>query len=574
MDDADVKLLRQYLSPVLAELNVDVVLQGHDHVLSRGFVKPNGYKADITAKESDRIYSATAPGYTPLYYVANCGSTLKFYSPLKDNSWISNYDPVAPDYEFLDIDSAMPQGTALNPLGPCTDDEQDGKVEGYYRAPTFVAVTVSPDSIKFDTYMTGYDNANNKIVKDTFLYDSFTLNKAKAEVKLTAENTSINADNNGSTVLKITGTNIDISKATIKYEYFEPYKRNILNITNDGKITVLNRPSDDTSAKIWAEVSYNGTTYISNPVDIKVNIMQPARINGSDRFETAVNAAEKYYPLSGSVILAADTNDYADGLSAATLAGAIDAPVLLVKTNETPESVSKYLAYAGVKNVYLLGGNTVISDSIEKTLKDAKYNVTRIAGTDRAETAAKVALKVKELGGAIKDTAVIVNGYAPADAMLAASLAADGMPLLMVNKSDVPDVTKDALSQLSIKNAIIVGDTGVVSKTVIDELTGVIKGSIEQIGGNDRTATALALARKLNKPNQIIVGYTSLADAVSAGYASKLENASILYTQKGQLNKELADYLNKANSGNRAIIFGGTGAVSRNVEDSIRTILK
>ncbi|MDK2991096.1 MAG: hypothetical protein PWP48_329 [Clostridiales bacterium] len=577
MDDADVKLLRQRLAPVFAELDVDMVLQGHDHILSRGFVKLNGYKADVTEKIGDRTYSATAPGYAPLYYVANCGSTLKFYSPLKGNDWISEYDPVAPDYGFLDIDSTMPVGHELNPLGPSTDDEQEETNPDFYRAPTFVAVTVSEDNIKLDTYMTGFDSETNTIVEDTFLYDSFTLNKSDVDVSLAADEDSISADSNGTVKLSIAakdeaGKDIDLSKATVKYE---SYNDDVLKIAADGTVTVQNRPADDMTVNVWAEVDYDEDTYISNLVPITVDIVPPARISGGNRFETGVAAAKKYYPLTSTVILAVNTNDFADGLAANVLAGTLKAPVLLIDTDEIPAAVNEYMMHAGVNSVYLLGGTTIISQDIEKELTDKKYKVTRIYGDNREATAAEIAKKVKELGGQLKDTAIVVNGYAPADALAAGPAAADGMPLLMVNKYGIPDVTKNALKELGIKNIIIAGGTGVVSSAIADELKGLVSGTVERAGGADRIATSIALAKELDLPNAIMVGYKGLPDAVAAGYVGSIETGAVLYTQQKQLDKNVDAYLNGIiNADSRIMIMGGTGVVDSSVEGYIRSKIK
>lgn len=177
MDDSDVIFNRKYWGPIFAEIGVDAVLQGHDHVLSRGFVKADGTKADVTQKVSDRVYTAKQPQNAPLYYVGNTGSTLKFYAPILNNDWIQAGDPVAPDFGYLDVNSALPAGHPLNPLGPCTNDDLEGIDPNFVRLPTFTAVTVSKDKIKYETYMTGFDKETNSIVKDTFLYDSLTVKK-------------------------------------------------------------------------------------------------------------------------------------------------------------------------------------------------------------------------------------------------------------------------------------------------------------------------------------------------------------------------------------------------------------
>ena len=171
--DSDVINARQYWSPIFAELDVDVVLQGHDHVLSRGFVTAEGNNVKNTQevnyqKVGDRTYTAENPSNAPLYYVGNCASTLKFYSTVANMG--AN---AAQDYGFLDINSARNAGHAQNPDGPRTIDSSDAKVT----YPTYTAVTVTENSITFNTYFFQYDSVTDLIVTEPFLYDSFTVTR-------------------------------------------------------------------------------------------------------------------------------------------------------------------------------------------------------------------------------------------------------------------------------------------------------------------------------------------------------------------------------------------------------------
>jgi|GEM_PF-792566 len=219
MDDSDIIAGRKFWSPVFAGLDVDVVLQGHDHVLSRGFIEADGTKADITSKVADRTYRAAEPQNAPLYYEGNCGSSLKFYAPLANNDWITEGDPVAADYGFLDLNSAEPAGHALNPLGPCTNDELEGIDPSYVRTPTFTAVTVAENSIKFETYMTGFDSSNNAVNRDTFLYDSFTLNKSDSIPKYSLAPVANAAYDIGATSDGI--KTMTVKSGTTGFKYFE-----------------------------------------------------------------------------------------------------------------------------------------------------------------------------------------------------------------------------------------------------------------------------------------------------------------------------------------------------------------
>ena len=174
MTDSDATDARKYWAPIFAELDVDVVLQGHDHVLSRGFVDANGNNARSTQdinyqKIGDRTYTAEKPSNAPLYYVGNCASTLKFYSATAGNAALA-----APDYGFLDINSARDAGHTQNPDGPRSLDSSDAKLT----YPTYTSVTVTADAITFETYFFQYDSVTDLIVTQPFLYDSFTVTRA------------------------------------------------------------------------------------------------------------------------------------------------------------------------------------------------------------------------------------------------------------------------------------------------------------------------------------------------------------------------------------------------------------
>jgi hypothetical protein len=182
MDDSDVIYNRRFWAPQFAALDVDVVLQGHDHVLSRGFVAADGYKVDVTRQIGDREYMAKDPANAPLYYVGNTASSLKFYAPIMSNAWILPGDPVAPDFGYLDINSALPAGytnaagEVLN-AGPCTNDDLEGTDPDFFRTPTFTSITVTNGYIEFNTYMTGYNQYTNQVVEDTFRYDTIKVTR-------------------------------------------------------------------------------------------------------------------------------------------------------------------------------------------------------------------------------------------------------------------------------------------------------------------------------------------------------------------------------------------------------------
>lgn len=157
--DSDVIEARQYWAPTFSELDVDVVMQGHDHVYSRGFVTSDGYNANPTTDEDGSIIN---PENAPLYMVGGHAGGLKWYS--KKNYTVGTGDPLAPGYSFLDVNS--------------TDTGSDVKKEQ-----VIVEFEVSENDLSVNTYMMKYDTDTDAITTDKYLYDSFSVTKDSVNVE-------------------------------------------------------------------------------------------------------------------------------------------------------------------------------------------------------------------------------------------------------------------------------------------------------------------------------------------------------------------------------------------------------
>jgi hypothetical protein len=158
--DADVVEARKFWCPKFAELDVDMVLQGHDHVYSRGFVTASGYATERTVNEDGSI---NKPTNAPLYMVGGHAGGLKWYS-LKNYS-VASDDPIAPGYSFLDIDSANPA------------DNEDGIGSDVKKEQVIVEMEVSATSVEVNTWMFKYDTNSDTITTPKYLYDTMTMTR-------------------------------------------------------------------------------------------------------------------------------------------------------------------------------------------------------------------------------------------------------------------------------------------------------------------------------------------------------------------------------------------------------------
>ncbi len=155
--DNDVIAARKYWCPIFAELDVDLVLQGHDHVYSRGFVTENGANANPEVKEDGTIIQ---PDNAPLYMVGGHAGALKWYS--KKNYTVTEGDPLTLNYEFLDVNS--------------TDTGSDVKKEQF-----ITMLEVSNESINVVTTCFKYDTATDAITTEEYVYDEFTVERDLAD---------------------------------------------------------------------------------------------------------------------------------------------------------------------------------------------------------------------------------------------------------------------------------------------------------------------------------------------------------------------------------------------------------
>jgi putative cell wall-binding protein len=132
-------------------------------------------------------------------------------------------------------------------------------------------------------------------------------------------------------------------------------------------------------------------------------------------YETSAKIAANVSTCTEWAVVVSGTS-YPDALSANYLAGALtnsasgytpyNVPVLSVGTDAVPASIAAYMASAGVKNVYIVGGTSAVSAAVQTALQatsatkctgastigstapvpNQKLNVVRLAGADRYAT--------------------------------------------------------------------------------------------------------------------------------------------------------------------------------------------
>ena len=175
--DRDIVEYRKVLNPIFTEIGVDMVLAGHDHVYSRGFVDKDGNKASkvneaLTKEKGHTVYDSVQGA--PLHLVAEHAGGLKWYSTR--NYTPSDNDPIAPAYGFLDINSADSKHPEI------ADPNYYTISSTWLYDQTFVEIEASETEVHFVTYKLNYDFSFNQLKKDLNVYDEFTIVREKPEI--------------------------------------------------------------------------------------------------------------------------------------------------------------------------------------------------------------------------------------------------------------------------------------------------------------------------------------------------------------------------------------------------------
>ena len=182
-------------------------------------------------------------------------------------------------------------------------------------------------------------------------------------------------------------------------------------------------------------------------------------IAGSDRYETSARIAQEIIKRTKTTqAIIASGEEFADALTVAPLANKQNMPILLVQPNNIPKPTQEILKQ--INKVTIVGGEKTISKEIANKLP----NATRIAGTDRYDTAKKI------YEYAFKDTKEvnITSGENFADSLVIGTI---DCPILLTQTNEIPQATKDALKESKIEQANVFGGEKSVSESVVKQFT-------------------------------------------------------------------------------------------------------
>lgn len=203
----------------------------------------------------------------------------------------------------------------------------------------------------------------------------------------------------------------------------------------------------------------------------------------------------------------------------------------------------------------------------------------RIGGIDRYSTSKLIA---ESYHNDNINNVVIATGLNYPDALAGSTLAKQlNAPILLISDSPDDGSSAEAINYINShlnKSGIIyiLGGQGVISSSFEKKFNDLGFKNITRLGGIDRQETAYKIANALpNIPKTspvVIATQNDFPDALSMSPVAALNGYPMLLSDKDNLGTEAENYL-ATNRPSKVYIAGGSGVISDNVKNRIKSIL-
>ncbi len=341
-------------------------------------------------------------------------------------------------------------------------------------------------------------------------------------------------------------------------------------------------------------VAFDGVT--SSDKDFALVPPSVTRAGGKNRYETAEQIARKGWDPDGDkswtdvtdiIIANGEAGKEADPVTAAGLAGAYDAPLLLTQASVLPPSTKRVITEIALKNpsvqIHLIGGTSVVPDARwnnMKAIKGVSQLKHRVAGDDRYKTSVAIANAIIDvvgddgLGGFI-----LIAGDNPAafyDGLAASPISyVNQMPMLSVKKGSVPDSVSKLLARPELKDYERFAAS---SSTYIGSVPA--RGATRMATSSNRYTASAQIAEFAVEygmsGDQDVALASSLPDALTGGAFLGRRYGVLLFTDssKGIQSSPKTFIEDYADSVLDGWVIGGTTVLPTSQETTFRNLIK
>ncbi|HEX9888329.1 MAG TPA: cell wall-binding repeat-containing protein [Nitriliruptorales bacterium] len=318
------------------------------------------------------------------------------------------------------------------------------------------------------------------------------------------------------------------------------------------------------------------------------------RIDVSSYTAAGIAVSKRVFPDGADAAVLTRDDHFPDALAASALAKKVDGPVLFTATGTLTSSTAAELDRildAG-DTVYITGGPVAVSENVANQVRARGYEVVRLDGETRVETAVAIAdlVKVPTDGHVL-----IARAFGPAgkdrtvgwvDSVTCGAYANHTQtPILLTRTEALDAATATALDDLGATKVTICGGPAAVSQATAQQLRD--QGlTVARASGDTRVETAVDAAKKLFGSTSaadgtyvLVNGYgenfgwgvavTPLAGALGAPILLVGPDQPTSCTDTSQAARNTLCYLETVGDGSAdLIVFGNAGLVGDAVRDA------
>ncbi len=394
---------------------------------------------------------------------------------------------------------------------------------------------------------------------------------------------AVNSSNTGTVTLSATDAHSGVSKTRFSLNGGPVIVGTLVNTDVQGSHTLLYW-SEDVAGNVEATKTLSFTVGSAGVTFVE--------IAGASRYDTSIAISRSSFPTRSATVVLATGVNFPDALGGGFLAGAYEAPILLVpgKNASLPASLTIEIQRLGPSRIVILGGTLAVSAGIESAVRafPGVNTVKRIGGASRFDTADLVAKEGKAVlasrGISLPGDAFVVSGRDFSDALIASPLAYRyRTPVLLSDTGGLTAGTRSTITALGVTSARVLDSGARVPLSVDAYLKSTLgDGNVTRLATVGSPAMSVAVASYAESRGMTMDGVgvaTSLKypDALSAGPMQARSNSFLLLTNgtASSVDPGVGSAL-AARKGSITLLryFGGTLAVSSAVRGSIADVLR
>ncbi|MGA1838603.1 cell wall-binding repeat-containing protein [Herbiconiux sp. 11R-BC] len=294
-----------------------------------------------------------------------------------------------------------------------------------------------------------------------------------------------------------------------------------------------------------------------------------SRIGGADRYAQADAVSRSANRRSSDVVYVASGEKFSDALSAGSVAGLRNAPLLLTPFAAMTEGTKAEITRLAPRHIIVVGGPASVSDDVYNGLiadfPDA--TVKRIGGADRYEVSRSL-LTDGDFGVAQSEWLYIANGGNFPDALSASPTAvvSGGAVLLVDGQKPALNINEQRiLSGLGVKHVRIAGGPNSVSAALEADIGRF--AAVTRNGGADRFDVAVSINNEVfgTAGTLYIASGVTFPDALSAAPIAGSQMAPIYLARTDCVPDAVLQEINRTQPF-KVVILGGTNTLTADVE--------